>query len=633
MKRVLNTLKEIQQAIEEVIPPKCELTKVELEGPQVVLYLKNIRAFYEDSFLITKIASRIRRKITLRTDATALMPPTEALNLVKSLIPVDAGVTDIKFDVVFHEVVVEALKPGLVIGKGGVVLKEIALQTGWSPKVLRAPTSPSEIEKSIRSFLIQSGEGRKKFLNNLGKKMLIPSSTCEWVKVTALGAYREVGRACTLVQTPKSNIIVDCGINPDTSDMSRAYPYLNAAGLSLDQIDAVVLTHAHIDHSGFIPYLYAYGYDGPVYCTPPTRDLMILLQQDGLHVTASEGRQLPYTDKDIKKQLSNIIVRDYGEVTDITPDLRFTFHNAGHILGSAVVHLHIGEGAHNLVITGDMKFGKTRLLDPAHVRFPRVDTLITESTYGGKQDFQPRLEDSEAKLIQLVKETVARKGKVLIPVFAVGRAQEIMLVLEDHLRNENIPVYIDGMSREASAIHTVYPEYLKANIQRRILQNNSPFEHPMFRNVIGKERRDIVESEEPCVVLASSGMLMGGTSVEFLKLMGGDPKNSLVFVGYQSATSLGRKLQSGIREVPMLNDSNKLDTLRINLQVDTIEGYSGHSDRNQLMAFIRSIRPSPKRIITMHGDEHNCDELARDAGRVLRVESRALMNLDSIRLK
>ena len=628
-----NELKDLQETIQAVLPSECQLTKVEVEGPQVVLYLRSIKAFYNDENLITRIAAKIRKKILLRSDPASLTPQEDALAKIKSFVPEEAGVVDITFDPVFNEVNITALKPGLVIGKGGSVLKNIILETGWSPKVLRAPTAPSEIEKAIRSALVKNSADRKKFLNTLGKKMLVKGGTCDWLKITALGGFKEVGRSCMLLQTPKSNVLIDCGINVDTSDNTKAYPYLNAMNLALDQLDAVIVTHAHLDHSGFVPYLYAYGYDGPVYCTPPTRDLMVLLQQDSINVLNSEGRKSPYGEREVKRELNRVITRDYGEVTDITPEIRFTFHNAGHILGSSQVHLHIGEGMHNLVYTGDIKFGKTRLFDPADTFFPRIETLLMESTYGGKDDVKPRIEESEQHLVQIIQRTTERRGKTLIPVISVGRAQEIMLVLEEHIRELNIPIYLDGMSKEASAIHTVYPEYLRRNVQRRILQNDSPFDKPMFNRVISRDRKGIVESEEQCVILAPSGMLSGGPSVEFLRMMGEDSRNSLVFVGYQSASSLGRKIQNGEREVPVLNDANKVDSVKINLEVDTVDGFSGHSDRSQLLAFVRNLRPKPGRIFTMHGDETKCDDLARTLNKMMHCETRAPMNLDSTRLK
>lgn len=629
----MKNLKEVEEEIRQLIAPQCELTKIEMEGPQLVLYLKSLKPFYEDHTIITKIAAALKKKVTLRTDSSELTPPEEALEKIKKIIPPEAGVSDLKFDPSFNEVVIDALKPGVVIGKQGMVLKEIITQTGWTPRILRTPTSPSEIEKAIRNSLHNHAEERKKFMLQTGKKLLSGNSNCDWVKITALGGYKEVGRSSTLLQTPNSNILIDCGINTDNTDKSKAYPYLNTMNLSLDQIDAVILTHAHLDHSGFVPYLYAYGYEGPLYCTPPTRDLSILLQEDAIKVMNSEFGSSPYAEKDIKKELQHVITRDYGEITDVTSDVKFTFHNAGHILGGAQVHFNFGEGQHNLVMTGDIKYGKTKLLDMADARFPRIETLIMESTYGGSSDFQPRIEQRDEKLIRLIKQTIERKGKVLIPVFAVGRSQEVMLTLEEHFTENDLIVYIDGMSREANAIHTVYPEYLRKNIQKRILQNNSPFDKPLFKNVISKERKDIAESDEPCVILAPSGMLSGGTSLEFLKMLAHDPKNSLIFVGYQAVTSLGRKIQSGQKEIPLVNSNNKIETLKINMEINTAEGFSGHSDRNELISYVKSLRPRPQKIFTLHGDETKCDDLARTLMHITHAETRAPMNLDSMRLK
>lgn len=629
----MKSLKEVEEEIRQLIAPQCELTKIEMEGPQLVLYLKSLKPFYEDHTIITKIAAALKKKVTLRTDSSELLNPEESLEKIKKIIPPEAGVSDLKFDPNFNEVIIDALKPGVVIGKQGMVLKEIITQTGWTPKILRTPTSPSEVEKAIRNSLFTHSEERKKFMLQTGKKIISNNSNCDWVKITALGGFKEVGRSSTLLQTPNTNILIDCGINTDNTDKSRAYPYLNTMNLSLDQIDAVILTHAHLDHSGFVPYLYEYGFEGPLYCTPPTRDLAILLQQDAIKVMNSEFGESPYGEKDVKKELQHMITREYGEVTDISPDIKFTFHNAGHILGSSQVHFHFGEGQHNLVMTGDIKYGRTKLLDVADTRFPRIETLIMESTYGGPSDFQPRIEQRDEKLIRLIKSAIERKGKVLIPVFAVGRSQEVMLTLEEHFNENDLIVYIDGMSREANAIHTVYPEYLRKNVQKRILQNNSPFDKPLFKNVVSKERKDIAESDEPCVILAPSGMLTGGTSLEFLKMLAHEPKNSLIFVGYQGVMTLGRKIQTGQREIPILNSNNKLEALKINMEVNTAEGFSGHSDRMELLSYVKSLRPKPQRIFTVHGEESKCDDLSRTLSRLIHVETRAPMNLDSMRLK
>lgn len=629
-------LKEIEKKLHELVPSDCLLSKVEAEGLDIVIYLKDINAFYSNDQLIRKIAGTIRKRILVKSDPSVLMPQDDALRIIKETVPVEAGVSDIHFNPDFSEVNIEALKPGLVIGKGGMTLKAIIQKTKWAPIVLRTPTMPSSTIKGVRATILKEAASRKKFMISLGKKICssFPSKS-DWVKVTALGGFYEVGRSCALVQTPNSNVIVDCGINPETFEPTKAYPYLNAMNLELDKIDAVVLTHAHMDHCGFIPYLYAYGYDGPVYCTTPSRDLAMLLQMDFLNIASKNSSYAPpYAVKDIQKELAHMVTVDYGEVIDITPEIKLTFYNAGHILGSSMVHLHIGDGLHNLVFTGDIKYGFTRLFDQANSNFPRVETVFIDSTYGGRNDIQPNRFESDKRMMELVVETCKRGGKVLIPSFAVGRSQEIMLVMEEFAsknKDFNWPVYLDGMILEASAIHTAYPEYLRHNIQRRILSNDSPFESRIFEPV--KKDREEIAGGDPCVIIAPSGMLSGGPSVEYLKLLADDPKSTMIFVGYQSALSLGRKIQRGLKEIATVGDDGRATSLKVKMQIETVEGYSGHSDRQQLLALLKMMHPKPERVFTLHGDESKCEDLGRTVSKLMHIESRAPMNLDAIRLK
>ena len=206
---------------------------------------------------------------------------------------------------------------------------------------------------------------------------------------------------------------------------------------------------------------------------------MTLLQIDYLDIAQREGKFLPYGQRDVKKAVLHTIPLDYQEVTDIAPDIRLTLHNAGHILGSAIVHLHIGDGAYNLAYTGDFKYANTRLLEMANNQFPRLETIIMEATYGGPKDNMPSRRESENVLTTIINNTIKNGGKVLIPVLAVGRAQELIIVIEEKMRRgiiEEVPVYIDGMISEATAIHTTHPEYLSKDLRQMIFhQGHSPF--------------------------------------------------------------------------------------------------------------------------------------------------------------
>ncbi len=633
--------------IEELLPKDAGFVKADFEGPDIVVTVKNISAIYGDESVIRSIAGAIKKKLVVRSDSSVLMAPEKALDTINAIVPKEAVTSNIRFVADFGEVLIEALKPGLVIGKGGSTLKEIAMRTGWTPKVLRTPTMNSDTIRGVRQLLYNESDFRKKFLHKVGQNINKVILKSEWLKATALGGFREVGRSSLLLETPHSKVIIDCGISPEPgvkgldanagSDSNKAFPYLDSANFSINELDAVILTHGHMDHMGFIPYLFKYGYEGPVYCTPPTRDLAALLLNDYAKLVQRSGGTPLYDEKDIRKMLMHMITRDYGEVTNITDELKLTYHNAGHILGSALVHLHVGEGMYNIVHTGDMKYGFTRLFDPANTRFPRVDSLFIESTYGGPNDITPNRHDAETALMEVIKHTITNGGKVLVPLFAVGRSQELQLVLESYMMGENspyrldVPVYLDGMILEASAIHTAYPEYLKEGLRNRILNNRSPFESEIFEVVKG-EREQVFE-KGPSIILASGGMMNGGASVEYFRRLAEDPKNTLVFVGYNSSNSLGRRLQNGTSEVPLPDEDGKMMPVKVNMAIRTVEGFSGHSDRRQLISFVEKLNVRPKSIFTMHGEEQKCEDLARTLGRVAHADSRAPMNLDSIRLK
>jgi hypothetical protein len=534
------------------------------------------------------------------------------------------------------EVVIEAEKPGLVIGKHGETLREITKKIGWTPKVVRTPPIKSRTVNNIREFMRTNHKDRKEILKTVGRNIHREcTSKDKWVRVTSLGGCKEVGRSCFLLSTPESKVLIDCGVNVGSDDNMTPYLYIPEVQ-PLNQIDAVVITHAHLDHQGLVPLLYKYGYEGPIYCTSPTRDMMVLLQLDYIDVAAKDGKRIPYESSNVRDGLKHTIALDFEEVTDIAPDIKLTFHNAGHIIGSAISHFHIGDGLHNVVITGDYKYGPTRLFDPAVNKFPRVETVITESTYGASSATQPSLKEAEKNLQQIVKRTIANNGIVLIPAFAVGRSQEVMIVLEDAIRKgiiDDIPVYLDGMIWEATAIHATYPEYLNNNLRKLIFQKGqNPFLAECFKPVDSHDlRKKIINDPHPCVILSTSGMMNAGPVMEYFKAFAPDPNNTLVFVGYQADGTLGRRIQKGWKEIP-LSSKNGAEVVQMNMDVQVVDGFSGHSDRKQLMDFFKKMKPQPERVFTEHGDERSCIDLASSLHKKHRLETRALTNLETVRL-
>ena len=627
-------LKEIKAAVKET-PFAEAVSDVDFEGPRVVLYCKNMDLLAQNGEMIKDLARKIRKRIILRPDPSILKDKEAAEKQIRELVPAEAGITDIIFSDDIGEVTIEAEKPGIAIGKGGGLLREIMQKISWTPRIIRAPPIKSDIVRNIRLSMIYGGSERREILRKIGRRIHREQKAKDsWVRFTTLGGAREVGRSCFLLQTPESRVMIDCGVNVASDD--KAFPHLEVPELRLPELDALIITHAHLDHCGFAPYLFKYGFEGPVYCTPATRDLSVLLMLDYLEIAERENKEAPYTKRDIGTFLGHCIPLEYGDVTDIAPDIRITFHNAGHILGSALLHVHVGEGLYNLVYTGDMKFDRSRLFSPAVYTFPRIETLILDSTYGGSEDIQPYRSDAEATLIRTISETIKRGGKVIIPAFSVGRAQEMMVLLEDARRKKIIdgfPVFLDGMIWEATAIHTAYPEYLSEELRELIFrEDENPFISKMFTKVTGPDQRAQVIEGEPSVIISTAGMMTGGPVLEYFKKLGPDPKNALIFVGYQGEGSLGRRIQKGWREIPMRGANGKLEEARVNMEIKTIEGFSGHSDRAQLLNYVRKMSPKPNRIISIHGENSKCADLAGAFHKLFRVETRAPLNLETIRL-
>jgi KH/beta-lactamase-domain protein len=606
---------EISQYILEHVPIEAEVTRIEYEGPMLAVYTKRPEILVDQSRVVAEIVGVIRKRIVIRPDPSVRLPETEAEKITRELIAPEAEITDINFDPSLGEIIIETKKPGLVIGRNGIVLQEIIKKTKWRPHVLRSPPIRSKIVTHMRHYLHSESKERERILRTVGERIFRPKMyDVGDVRMTVLGGAQEVGRSAFLIKTRESSVLLDCGINPGSQRPFEAFPRFDSPEFQVDSLDAVVITHAHLDHCGLAPFLYKYGYDGPVYCSAPTSNLMTMLQLDYLDVANKQGVTAHYDQKDVRECVLHTIPLRFGVVTDIAPDIRLTLHNSGHILGSAMAHLHIGEGLHNIVYTSDYKFARTMLLEAAATEFPRVETVITESTYGGQDDYMPSRVEAEERLTHVINQTLERKGKVLIPVPAVGRAQEIMLIIDGYMKRglmKEAPVFIEGMISEATAIHTAYPEYLGREVRHSILHEEvNPFQSDYFTIVEHPSVRQSIIDGEPCVVLATSGMLEGGPVIEYFKSWAEDEKDTIIFVSYQIEGTMGKRVQKGVSEVTMMDNDGKMAALSVRLQVESIEGFSGHSDRRQLINYLTHLTPKPERIFVCHGEKQKSANMA-----------------------
>jgi predicted metal-dependent RNase len=418
------------------------------------------------------------------------------------------------------------------------------------------------------------------------------------MRITFYGAAREVGRSCILVEAKGTKILIDAGIKLGAVE---EHPLIEDS--MLRQIDAVIVSHAHLDHCGYLPYIFSNGFNGLVYSLKPTLELINVIVSDYLQISKPKG-----VKKDaIAKMPKHYKMVEYHEEFRVG-DLAIKLVPAGHILGSAMVEVR--DGDKRLLYTGDINLKGTKLLDPAYTEYLKADVLITESTYSGKGDVFPSEKAVLGGFIESIKETLSKGGKVIVPSFAVGRAQEVLFILDDYMRSGSLPkapIFIDGMINKAMRIYRHNVIYCKPELQKRILMSeDDPFKSPNFHAVEGRdERQKAIKSEGAAIIVTTSGMLKGGPVIRYLEKLGDSYMNKLVLVGYQAEGTPGRELLNGAKEITL--DGKKV---KIGLKVESYH-LSGHADRPQLLKLIGRVQ-GLRQIFIVHGDEEKQKEFAEE---------------------
>lgn len=432
------------------------------------------------------------------------------------------------------------------------------------------------------------------------------------------GAAQTVTGSMHLVEADGHRLLLDCGMaqgrREEAKKLNSEFPF------DPEKIDAVVLSHAHLDHSGKLPMLVKMGFSGSIFSTSATRDLCSamladsasLQEMDAKYVNRQNEKQgLPfikplYTLHDVARTMRLFQTVEFQRPLQILPGIKMTFRNAGHILGSASVSLEIAEGGGKkqvtaLAFTGDLgRKGAAVVKDPDII--DRADALITESTYGGR-DHGP-MDEARKNLARVVKETASNRGLLIIPAFAVGRTQDVVYHLHDLMQSGEIPqmpVYVDSpLATNITEIFRAHPECYDEETEHLLMQDggDDPFGFNMLRYTRStEESKKLNNIRRPAIIISASGMCEGGRVLHHLRRNIGDPNTTVLFVGFQAENTLGRKLLRGDKTARIYGEEHE-----VRARMEKIDGYSAHADEGELLDFINAIPNRPKRVFVVHGE-------------------------------
>jgi metallo-beta-lactamase family protein len=441
-------------------------------------------------------------------------------------------------------------------------------------------------------------------------------------KVTFWGAARTVTGSMHLVEVNGKKLLLDCGLyqgrRGEAFQRNRQFPF------APKDIQAVVLSHAHIDHCGNLPNLVRQGFKGPIYCTPATRDLIAIMLADSAKIQEEDADYLNHKRKagepvieplyrpaDVQPAVNLAQTISYGREQEIFAGVRFRFLDAGHLLGSAMVSLHIQNESREqtLAFTGDLGRKSLPILrDPEPV--PPADFVISESTYGGRT--HPPPEQLAESLGEVVRRTSARAGMVLIPAFSVGRTQAVVYALHQLMQAgklPDLPIFVDSpLATNATDVFRRHPECFDQETAALLQKDLDVFGQRRVHYVQSvEESKKLNQRTEPCVIIAASGMCENGRILHHLKNRVEDPRTTIAIAGFQAPNTLGRRLVEKRAEIRIFNQ-----TLKLRAEVVTMNGFSSHADHPELMAALLPLAPKAKQVCLVHGDLEPAEALAKD---------------------
>ena len=442
------------------------------------------------------------------------------------------------------------------------------------------------------------------------------------MEIKLFGAAKEVTGSCYSLITSNEKILIDCGMFQGSKETVKK----NYEDFEFEpkRYEAILLTHAHLDHCGRIPKLVKYGFKGKIYCTNATRELAYIIMMDSAKIAAQDVehenrhrtkqgmplRKPLYNESDVRNAMKLFKIISYGEEIQVTKNIKAVYYDAGHILGSASIRVEVKEDnkTTSLVFSGDL--GQEHAIIVKDIEPIRnADYVFIESTYGDR--LHPPLEERRKEFLRVINETYKRGGKLMIPTFTVERAQEILYYLGQFFQEKLIPkmnVYLDSpMAQKATAVFTKFPEYYNEDVRNSLKKRKDPFNFPTLINTESvDESKAINNVKEPCIIIAGNGMCTAGRIKHHIKNNISDEKNTLLFIGYQAVGTLGYWIKQKQKRIRLLYTE-----VDVNAKIEAIDGFSAHADYEGLIGWLEDYSNKPKKVFICHGEEEQSNAFGK----------------------